>query len=101
MNESQIDLAHAVALGSIGDEDQRAVQQLLDSGDPVLRADFDTEVQRSREALTLFASAPAVQPPAALRTRLLDAIADGAAPATRPPRRLDRLDDETDPTAIG
>ncbi|AHH15826.1 hypothetical protein NONO_c10190 [Nocardia nova SH22a] len=87
MNESQIDLAHTVALGSIGDEDQRAVQELLDSGDPVLRADFDTEVQRTREALTLFASAPAARPPAALRTRLLDAIADGgapAAPAVRP-----------------
>lgn len=63
MNESQIDLAHTVALGSIGDEDQRAVQELFDSGDSVLRADFDTEVQLTREALTLFASASAVHHP--------------------------------------
>ncbi|WP_227984218.1 RskA family anti-sigma factor [Nocardia spumae] len=99
MNESQIDLAHTVALGSIGDEDQRAVQDLLDSGDPVLRADFDTEVQLTREALSLFASASAVQPPAALRAGLLAAIADGSAPAARHPRPHPR--DEADPTAIG
>ncbi|MBB5914707.1 hypothetical protein BJY24_003574 [Nocardia transvalensis] len=81
MNDSQIDLAHAVALGSIGDEDQRAVRELLDSGDETLRADFTREVQSTREALTVFASAPAEQPPASLRDRLLAAIADDQAPA--------------------
>ncbi|WP_228816287.1 RskA family anti-sigma factor [Nocardia transvalensis] len=85
MNESQIDLAHTVALGSIGDEDQRAVQELLDSGDPVLRADFTREVQLTREALAEFASAVATPPPASLRDRLLAAIEDQApAPARRP-----------------
>ena len=88
MNESQIDLAHAVALGSIGDEDQRAVRELLDRGDEALRADFDREVQTTREALIVFASASAAPAPAALRDRLLAAIADeqsvtGAA-ASRP-----------------
>jgi hypothetical protein len=75
MNESQIDLAHMVALGSIGDEDQRAVREIADGDDPALRADFNTEVQLNRQALTLFASASATPPPASLRDRVLDMIA--------------------------
>jgi hypothetical protein len=75
MNESQIDLAHAVALGSIGDEDQCAAREILDSNNPVLRADFDMEVQLTRQALTLFSSASATPPPAPLRERLLAQIA--------------------------
>ncbi|WP_258081237.1 RskA family anti-sigma factor [Nocardia nova] len=101
MNESQIDLAHTVALGSIGDEDQRAARELWDSGDPVLRADFDTEVQLTREALALLASASAVQPPATLRTRLLTAIADDHATAARhirPPAH--RNGEEAGPTSL-
>ncbi|WP_245720408.1 RskA family anti-sigma factor [Nocardia uniformis] len=82
MNESQIDLAHTVALASIGDEDQRAVQQLLDAGDPALRADFTLEVQQTREALALFAAATATTPPAALRDRVLSAVAADQPPAT-------------------
>ncbi|WP_280361726.1 RskA family anti-sigma factor [Nocardia wallacei] len=85
MNESQIDLAHAVALGSIGDEDRRAVHDVLDSGDAALRADFDSEVQQTREALTVFASASATPPPATLRTRLLAAIAADQTPAAATP----------------
>ncbi|GAB2722133.1 RskA family anti-sigma factor [Nocardia thraciensis] len=101
MNESQIDLAHAVALGSIGDEDQRAVQQLLDSGDDRLRADFNREVQLTREALTVFSSASAEPPPASLRDRLLAAIAEDQAPAAaaRHPHRVTRNHDGTDSTA--
>ncbi|WP_228823656.1 RskA family anti-sigma factor [Nocardia blacklockiae] len=101
MNESQIDLAHAVALGSIGDEDQRAVRDLLDSSDAALRADFDREVQLTREALTAFAAATATPPPAALRTRLLAAIADDQAPAVaaRHPHRPPEHDHNgTEPT---
>ncbi|WP_246023889.1 RskA family anti-sigma factor [Nocardia yunnanensis] len=81
MNESQIDLAHTVALGSIGHEDQRAVAEILDTDDSVLRAAFTQEVQQTREALALAASTVAVPPPPALRDRLLAAIAtDPAAP---------------------
>uniref|UniRef100_UPI002458E92F RskA family anti-sigma factor n=2 Tax=Nocardia cyriacigeorgica TaxID=135487 RepID=UPI002458E92F len=75
MNERQIDLAHTVALGSIDDEDHQAVQELLDSEDPARRAEFITEVHLTREALGALAAATAVQPPAALRGRLLTAIA--------------------------
>lgn len=82
MNESQIDLAHTVALGSIGDEDQRAVRELLDTADPTLRADFTLEVQQTREALALYAAAAATPPPAALRDRVLSAIAAEQPPAT-------------------
>ncbi|WP_245717561.1 RskA family anti-sigma factor [Nocardia jejuensis] len=82
MNESQIDLAHTVALGSIGDEDRRAVQAIVDSEDPVLRADFTQEVQQTREALAELASTVAVQPPPALRDRLLEALATDQAPPT-------------------
>ncbi|MEC3954925.1 hypothetical protein VMT65_17930 [Nocardia sp. CDC153] len=80
MNESQIDLAHTVALGSIGDEDQRAVAEVLDTDDPVLRAAFTQEVQQTREALALAASTVPMSPPPALRDRLLAAIATDQAP---------------------
>ncbi|APB01462.1 RskA family anti-sigma factor [Nocardia seriolae] len=80
MNESQIDLAHTVALGSIGDEDQRAVAEILDTDDSVLRAAFTQEVQQTREALALAATAAATTPPPALRDRLLAAIATDQAP---------------------
>ncbi|WP_235947458.1 RskA family anti-sigma factor [Nocardia terrae] len=80
MNESQIDLAHTVALGSIGDEDQRAVAEILDTDDSVLRAAFTQEVQQTREALALAATTVAVPPPPALRDRLLAAIATDQAP---------------------
>ncbi|MEV6771391.1 hypothetical protein AB0N05_22490 [Nocardia sp. NPDC051030] len=82
MNEGQIDLAHTVALGSIGDEDQRAVQAILDTDDSVLRADFTQEVQQTRAALAEFAASVAVEPPPALRDRLLAAIATDQAPPT-------------------
>ncbi|GAB0106739.1 hypothetical protein JMUB6875_57260 [Nocardia sp. JMUB6875] len=88
MNESQIDLAHTVALGSIGDEDQRAVAEILDTDDSVLRAAFNQEVQQTREALALAASTLAATPPPALRDRLLAAIATDPPPPTaihRPP----------------
>ncbi|WP_280428056.1 RskA family anti-sigma factor [Nocardia brasiliensis] len=75
MNERQVDLAHTVALGSIDDEDHHEVQELLDTEDPALRAEFITEIRRTREALATLATATASQPPAALRSRLLAAIA--------------------------
>ncbi|WP_063039039.1 RskA family anti-sigma factor [Nocardia pseudovaccinii] len=75
MNEARIDLAHAVALGSIDDEDHNAVQEVLDGEDPVLRAEFMTEVQQTKEVIGTLAEATAAQPPAALRARLLAAIA--------------------------
>ncbi|MCP2277123.1 hypothetical protein SAMN04244553_4986 [Nocardia amikacinitolerans] len=75
MNEAQIDLAHTVALGSIDDEDHHAVQELLDGEDPVLRAEFLVEVQQAKDALTALAAVTATAPPAALRARLLAAIA--------------------------
>ncbi|MEU1547854.1 MULTISPECIES: RskA family anti-sigma factor [Nocardia] len=75
MNERQIDLAHTVALGSIDDEDHQEVQELFDSEDPVLRAEFIREVRDTKEALSALATATAAAPPPALRARLLAAIA--------------------------
>jgi hypothetical protein len=75
MNDAQIDLAHTVALGSIDDEDHRAVQELFDSEDPALCVEFIAEVHETKEALAALAEATAVQPPASLRGRLLTAIA--------------------------
>ncbi|MBF6297561.1 hypothetical protein IU459_08385 [Nocardia amamiensis] len=75
MNERQIDLAHAVALGSIDDEDHQEVQELLDSEDPVLRAEFAEQAKDTKRALSTFATAAAVTPPPSLRARLLAAIA--------------------------
>ncbi|MFE7746587.1 hypothetical protein [Nocardia sp. NPDC057455] len=75
MNERQIDLAHTVALGSIDDEDHQEVQELFDSEDPVLRAEFIREVRDTKEALSVLATATTATPPPALRARLLAAIA--------------------------
>lgn len=74
MHESQIDLAHTVALGSIDDEDNHAVQETLDDADPAQRAEFIDEIQQTREALAALATATAATPPAGLRARLLAAI---------------------------
>ncbi|PXX66499.1 hypothetical protein DFR70_103248 [Nocardia tenerifensis] len=75
MNERQVDLAHTVALGSIDDVDHHEVQDLLDTDDPALRAEFISEIRQTREALATLATATATPPPAALRSRLLAAIA--------------------------
>lgn len=75
MNDARIDLAHAVALGSIDDEDHNAVQELLDGEDPALRAEFMIEVQQTKEILAALAEATAAKPPVALRAGLLAAIA--------------------------
>ncbi|QIS09097.1 MULTISPECIES: RskA family anti-sigma factor [Nocardia] len=75
MNERQVDLANTVALGSIDDEDHQAVQELLDTEDPALRAEFIAEVRSTRDALAALADTTAAQPPSALRDRLLAAIA--------------------------
>ncbi|WP_216914576.1 RskA family anti-sigma factor [Nocardia noduli] len=76
MNEVRIDLAHAVALGSIDDEDHHAVRELLDNEDPALRAAFLAEVRQTKDALSALAEIASTQPPVALRDRLLAAIAD-------------------------
>lgn len=75
MNERQVDLAHTVALGSIDDVDHHEVQELLDTEDPALRAEFSAEIEQTREALAILADVTATPPPVALRTRLLAAIA--------------------------
>jgi hypothetical protein len=82
MNEVQIDLAHTVALASIDDEDHHAVQDLLDSEDPALLAAFLAEVQQTEDVLAALAAVTAVTPPAALRGRLLTAIAAEQPPVT-------------------
>ncbi|WP_378737347.1 hypothetical protein [Nocardia brasiliensis] len=75
MNERQVDLAHTVALGSIDDVDHHEVQELLDTEDPALRAEFIQEIRQTREALAALATVTATEPPASLRTQLLAAIA--------------------------
>ncbi|MFC9892338.1 hypothetical protein ACFVMC_01470 [Nocardia sp. NPDC127579] len=74
MNEGQIDLAHAVALGSIDDEDHNSVQELLDSEDPALRAAFVAEVQDTSDVLAALAEVTATAPPASLRDRILAGV---------------------------
>ncbi|MEU8896942.1 hypothetical protein [Nocardia sp. NPDC048505] len=71
MNESRIDLAHAVALGSIDDEDHTAVQELLDSEDPALRDAFLADVHHTGAVLAALAEVTATAPPASLRDRIL------------------------------
>ncbi|MGY4101442.1 RskA family anti-sigma factor [Nocardia sp. R16R-3T] len=75
MDDARIDLAHAVALGSIDDEDHNAVREVLDGEDPALHAEFMTEVQQTKEVLAVLAEATAARPPVALRAGLLAAIA--------------------------
>ncbi|MFC9435143.1 hypothetical protein [Nocardia sp. NPDC057030] len=80
MNERQVDLAHTVALGSIDDVDHHEVQDLLDTEDPALRAEFMREISQTREALAMLADRTATPPPATLRSRLLAAIAEEQPP---------------------
>ncbi|WP_067861396.1 RskA family anti-sigma factor [Nocardia shimofusensis] len=75
MTDARIDLAHAVALGSIDDADQHALHEVLDDEDPASRAGFRAEVLRTRDALAALAEVTATAPPPALRARLLAAVA--------------------------
>ncbi|WP_040794628.1 RskA family anti-sigma factor [Nocardia higoensis] len=81
MTEARIDLAHAVALGSIDDEDQHALHEALDDENPAARAGFRTEVLRTQDALAALAEITATAPPPGLRARLLAAIAAEGSPA--------------------
>ncbi|MEV6273815.1 hypothetical protein [Nocardia sp. NPDC051832] len=74
MTEGQIDLAHAVALGSIDDEDHNSVQDLLDTEDPALRTAFIADVHETSDALAALAEVTATTPPAALRDRILASV---------------------------
>ncbi|WP_194817444.1 hypothetical protein [Nocardia sp. XZ_19_385] len=74
MTEGQIDLAHAVALGSIDDEDHNSVQELLDSEDPALRAAFIADVHETSDVLAALAEVTATAPPASLREKLLASV---------------------------
>lgn len=74
MNDRRIDLAHAVALGLIDDEDHHAIQNLID--DPAQHAEFVREVRYTRAVLAEIGSTTPVTPPPELRTRLLAAIAE-------------------------
>lgn len=75
MTEARIDLAHAVALGSIDDEDQHALHEALDDENPAARAGFRTEVLRTQDAMAALAEVTATAPPPGLRARLLAAVA--------------------------
>lgn len=75
MTDARIDLAHAVALGSIDDEDQHALHEALDDEDPAATAGFRTEVLRTQDALAALAQVTATAPPPGLRARLLAAVA--------------------------
>ncbi|GAA5067588.1 hypothetical protein [Nocardia callitridis] len=75
MNERQVDLAHAVALGPIDDEDHLQVQELLDTEDPVLRTIFLEDIRQTKAALSALSATSAVTPPTSLRTRILEAVA--------------------------
>ncbi|HLS78333.1 MAG TPA: hypothetical protein VK083_16240 [Nocardia sp.] len=79
MTESRIDLAHAVALGSIDDEDQLALHDVLDDENPAAVAGFRAEVLRTRDALAALAELTATPPPPGSRARLLAAVAAEAA----------------------
>ncbi|GGK56897.1 RskA family anti-sigma factor [Nocardia camponoti] len=73
MTDALVDLAHAVALGSIDDEDHHAVAELINSPDTLLRTEFQREVDRTHAALAQLT--PEVAPPPRLRAALLAAIA--------------------------
>ncbi|MFC4377535.1 hypothetical protein ACFO5K_25975 [Nocardia halotolerans] len=74
MNESQIDLAHAVALGLIDDEDHHTIQTIIDTEDPTLCTELRRELRTTRATLALLSEITATPPPPSLRTRLLAAI---------------------------
>ncbi len=74
MHDSDIDLAHAFALGNLDESEQQEVDALL-AGSDDRRTEFDATVRQTLETLAVLSSATSVQPPAELRARLLADIA--------------------------
>ncbi|WP_433662600.1 RskA family anti-sigma factor [Nocardia sp. CA-128927] len=84
MNEVWTDLAHAVALAAIGGDNGSALQDVLDAEDAPLRAQFQAEIQRTREVFAVLSIATATPPPMRVRASVLSAVHDDVSHAEVP-----------------
>lgn len=68
-----LDLAAVYALHAVDDRELRDIDAQLSAADPQVRAQFEATVREVREGMARLSAATAVQPPAALRSRILTA----------------------------
>lgn len=69
LKDEQYDVAHAYALGFADANEVNTAMQLR--ADPVIGAEFEFEVRRTREALATLTRSAVALPPPGLRSRIL------------------------------
>ncbi len=87
--DNLLDLTAVYALDAVSDDERRAIEARLTEADSDVAAAFLREVREIRESMATVSDATAVDPPAHVRQRLLDAIAtpDPHAADARSPSR--------------
>lgn len=89
MDEQLIGWACPYAIDALDLDERRAVDVLLEGTDAATRAEFDAQVRLAAETMAALSLVDAVEPPPALRARLLDAIAETPqSPEVAPPVSL-------------
>lgn len=76
MNDAELDLAHAYALGILDDDERSAVDALQTSANRLLRREFDDAVRQARETLATVALVSVASPPPRILERVLAQILD-------------------------
>ncbi|MFH5208620.1 anti-sigma factor domain-containing protein [Antrihabitans sp. NCIMB 15449] len=74
MNEENLDLANAVALGILDDDEREALARI--HAEPDSRFEFTSAVRQAREMFALVAFVTLATPPPALRDRIMSKIAE-------------------------
>lgn len=70
-----LELAALYALHALSDEDAAALERRVEASDPATAEAFRAEVQSIYETMAVVSASTAVEPPAELRERLLEAVA--------------------------
>lgn len=81
MDDELLDWAYTYAIDALDPGERRAVEVLLAGADAATRAEFDTQVRFTAEAMAELSALDALDPAPELRGRILDAIA-ASAPTT-------------------
>ncbi|NMM87889.1 anti-sigma factor [Rhodococcus sp. SRB_17] len=75
MDEELIAWAYTYAIDALDPDERRAVEVLLAGTDAATRAEFESQVRLAAETMAELSTVDALEPPPALRNRVLDAVA--------------------------
>ncbi|OYD69021.1 anti-sigma factor [Rhodococcus sp. OK302] len=75
MDEELIAWAYTYAIDALDPDERRAVDVLLAGTDAATRAEFESQVRLTAETMAELSTVDALEPPPALRNRILDTVA--------------------------